>query len=238
MAQGGPWLEWFKGKSFTTAWGDLNFPVWVEILEPLRDRQLNVLEIGSWEGRSAIFFLEYLPKSSITCVDTFEGNEEQAYESLTENVKKLEDRFDANLASYTGRVEKIKSRSIPALDKLHQQRRRFDLVYIDGDHRRNEVLMDSLLSWQMLNNDGLIIGDDYLWGQNYPEPERPRGGIDAFLALHNDEYVLRGTGQQIVIQRTNTPESKMQATNYALTAKPIPRTLKNLIKFLTRKPII
>lgn len=150
MAQSGPWLNWFKDKSFTTAWGDVNFPVWVEILAPLRDQPLNILEIGSWEGRSAIFFLEYLPKSTITCIDTFEGNEEQAYESLTENVKKLEDRFDANLANYADRVKKIKGRSIPALDTLHQEKQRFDIVYIDGDHRRNEVLMDSLLSWQMV----------------------------------------------------------------------------------------
>lgn len=85
---------------------------------------------------------------------------------------------------------------------------------------------------------GLIFWDDYLWGQNYPEPERPKGGIDAFLALHNDEYTLRGTGQQIVIQKTDTPESKKQAANYHLTAKPIPRTFKNLIKFLMRKPIV
>lgn len=238
MAQSGPWVKWFKGKDFTTAWGDMHFSVWVEILNSLRDKPLKILEIGSWEGRSAIFFLEFLPNSRITCIDTFEGNEEQAYNSLNEKLNRLEDRFDSNLSSYGDRCEKIKSRSIPALDRLAQANRKFDLIYIDGDHRRNAVLLDSLLCWQMLDNGGLIFWDDYLWGKNYSEPERPKGGIDAFLALHKNEYVLRGTGHQVMIQRTDTPETKLEAESYKLTAKPIPRTWKNFVKFLTRQPII
>lgn len=238
MAQSGPWAEWFKGKNFTTAWGDVNFPVWVEILDPLRDKPLKILEIGSWEGRSAIFFLEFLPNSKITCIDTFEGNEEQAYNLLTEKLNQLESRFDSNLSNYGDRCEKIKSRSIPALDQLAQANRKFDIVYIDGDHRRNAVLIDSLLCWKMVNPGGLVFWDDYLWGKDYPEPERPKGGIDAFLALHENEYVLRGTGHQIVVQKADTPEARQAAEKYGLTARPIPRTWRNFVKFLTRKPII
>ncbi|MER9739674.1 MULTISPECIES: hypothetical protein [unclassified Mesorhizobium] len=37
---------------------------WMPILEPLRDTPLSVLEIGSMEGRSALFFASYLRKPS------------------------------------------------------------------------------------------------------------------------------------------------------------------------------
>ena len=40
------------------------------------DDRVRVIEIGSWEGRSALFFLNFFPRSRITCIDTFAGSSE------------------------------------------------------------------------------------------------------------------------------------------------------------------
>ena|SRR5215472_17578497 len=45
----------------------------------LRKAPLRIVEIGSWEGRSALFFLKYLPYSSIVCIDTFQGTPEESH---------------------------------------------------------------------------------------------------------------------------------------------------------------
>jgi hypothetical protein len=38
---------------------------------------VKILDIGSFEGRSAVFFLKYLPGSTIVCIDTFAGTPEE-----------------------------------------------------------------------------------------------------------------------------------------------------------------
>jgi len=121
-------------------------PIWMPILAPLRDAPLSILEIGSMEGRSALFFASYLPKAVITCVDPFH---------------KREKRFDNNLRRYADRITKIRDFSLSALIKLRQTEAEFDLIYIDGCHERESVMMDSVLAWGMLKHGGMIIWDDY-----------------------------------------------------------------------------
>src|SRR6187431_1666089 len=124
------WETWFRDKSFTADWTSHYIPNWVKFLAGLRDRDVAALEIGAWEGRSTIFFLEYLPRCRITCIDTFAGSPEHIRFGEAA-LASLEARFDSNLAPYGDRVRKIKSRSLPALDQLAQDTKRFDLIYID-----------------------------------------------------------------------------------------------------------
>ena len=39
----------------------------------------------------------------------------------------------------------------------------YDFIYIDGDHTNEGVFIDSVLSFPLLKNGGIIIFDDYLW---------------------------------------------------------------------------
>ena len=56
----------------------------------------NILEIGSYEGRSAIFFLKYFLNSNITCVDTWQGS----YEHDNIDFKQIENNFDHNTSNF------------------------------------------------------------------------------------------------------------------------------------------
>src|SRR3954463_16488374 len=66
--------SYFVGKDLTTNWTSTNYQLWASILAPHREEPLRILEIGSWEGRSALFFLNFLPHATILCVDTFAGS--------------------------------------------------------------------------------------------------------------------------------------------------------------------
>jgi hypothetical protein len=194
---------WFRGKEFTSDWTSGNFSLWRRVLSPLRDQSLRILEIGSWEGRSAIFFLNFFERSTMTCIDTFAGTteEKEVYDSLAAILPGVEDRFDRNLAAFGHRVEKIKSRSHPALEALKAERKRFDLAYIDGGHRRDEVTADSVGVWELLSPGSIIIWDDYRWGRDLPPEERPQPAIDAFLQAHEGSYRLLAKGYQVMIER-------------------------------------
>jgi predicted O-methyltransferase YrrM len=224
------WEDWYAGKVFSSDWSSHNFANWSTQLARFKDASVDVLEIGSWEGRSAILFLNLLPQCQLTCIDPFTGSVEHRG---SEAVSSIEARFDANLAVFGARVEKIRDRSFPALDRLAEQGRAFDVIYIDGSHGRDDVLVDSLLSWKLLRNAGTLIWDDYLWGvPDLPEKARPQSAIDAFLALHADECQLVHKGAQLIVEKRATSRQALAETNWVF-----PRTIKNLVRFLLRQPM-
>jgi len=163
---------------------------------------VRILEIGSWEGRSALFFLNYLPLSRIVCVDTFGGNVEHCLDPYFADLAlKSEGQFDCNLAGLTNRVEKIKGSSATALPALGISGRRFDLAYIDGSHMAADVYGDAVLTWPMIKSGGIVIFDDYEWDLMTVELERPKFGIDAFLAAFSGHYKEIHRGYQIMIAK-------------------------------------
>ncbi len=97
-------------------------------------------------------------------------------------------------------------RSLPALDKLAESRRLFDLIYIDGSHQRDDVLLDSIMSWRVLAQGGHIIWDDYLWDTDRPSQEAPKQAVDTFLNLNRGEFTIVHSGYQIIVRRVPSSE--------------------------------
>jgi predicted O-methyltransferase YrrM len=191
---------WYAGKSFSFDWTSWHFPNWIKLLSRYRGRSLKVLEIGSWEGRSALFFLNFFPRSRLTCIDSFEGGKEhQVGVDPAAFLRQVERRFDANVAAFARRVEKIKARSADALVQLGVAGRRFDIAYIDGSHLAADVYGDATLTWPLLAHGGILIFDDYLWDE-MPEPlDRPKPGIDAFLKAIEGQYRTALDDYQVAI---------------------------------------
>lgn len=142
---------------------------------------------------------------------------------------RVEQRFDRNLAPYGDRVEKVKARSIVALDQLGQQGRSFGLVYVDGSHARDDVIIDSFLAWRLLENGGTMIWDDYSWGKGRASPKQ---GIDLFLKLHFDELECLNVGQQVIVRKLGIDASRKIDFGWRF-----PRTPRNFWNFVTGRPV-
>ena len=195
--------RWYQGCSFTADWTSRSFPLWMKILGATQDAYINVLEIGSWEGRSALFFLNYLPKCRLVCVDTFAGGQDHRNDPQYALVlPDIEKRFDANLVSFKSRVEKIKATSSEALASLAIAKRRFDLAFIDGSHQAKDVYSDAALTWPLLNNNAILILDDYEWHVASDEADRPKSGINAFLCAFADQYSIMHRGYQVILRKS------------------------------------
>jgi hypothetical protein len=193
---------WYAGKTFTCDWTTTRIPGWVEALEAYRNTPARVLEIGSWEGRSALFFLNYLPKCHIVCIDTFGGNFEHHLDDyFAALVPDTEARFDANVAAFGDRVEKLKGPSSKVLPQLGIDGRRFEIAYIDGSHFAADVYSDAVLTWSLIVRGGIVILDDYDWDLMNDESERPRVGIEAFLKTIDGQYDVVQCHYQLMIAK-------------------------------------
>ena len=195
-------LKWEEGRTFSTDWAANHFFNWAVLLKDLRQKPVQILEIGSWEGRSALFFLNYLPLSRIICIDPFEGNlEHQINPYFADLARKSEARLDLNLAAFSDRVEKIKGSSADILPQLGVAGRKVDLAYIDGSHIAADVYRDAVLTSPLMVPGGMVVFDDYEWSMVEADVESPKLGINAFLAAHAGQYRELHRGYQLAIQK-------------------------------------
>jgi predicted O-methyltransferase YrrM len=112
-----------------------------------------------------------------------------------------ERRFDANVAAFAQRVEKIKGPSAEVLPRLGVAARRFDLVYVDGSHLAADVYADGVLAWPMVTRGGIVMFDDYEFDEVAHESELPKRGIDAFLGAFEGQYRLLHKAYQVVLAK-------------------------------------
>ena len=178
--------------SFTTDYVTHHAPTWCHQLAPLRGvADARLLEVGSFEGRSAIWFLDNVlthPTATITCVDPFYG-------------PGLEARFDHNIrvSGHAAKVVKIKGPSEAVL--LDLEPASYDAIYVDGSHRAVNVMMDAALSWTLLKPGGVLTFDDYLWHPERPAWARPQLAIDLFLSMVGTDAVILHKAYQVIVRK-------------------------------------
>lgn len=84
-------------------------------------------------------------------------------------------------------------------------RESYDFIYIDGDHHAASVLEDAVLSFPLLKKGGIMIFDDYRWGEQLETtPERlniPKPAIDAFLDIYADKIKVLLKDYQVIIEK-------------------------------------
>jgi predicted O-methyltransferase YrrM len=186
---------------FTADWFTRNISSLEPILRELEGRSAAILEIGSFEGMSACYFLWRLREARLTCVDTFDGSTEHiAYGDLP---PELEQRFTTNVALVdAARVRMLRGESRRVLTELLDAGDQFDLVYVDGSHLALDVLVDAGLSWGLLRSGGVIVFDDYGWHMlGYDRLLRPGPAIDAFVALVADHSETLLHDRQVAIRK-------------------------------------
>lgn len=197
-----------KGYEFTNEWFPYNIPIWQEVFKQLINLpNLNFLEIGSWEGQSTCWLLDNIlthSTSKITCIDTFAGGIEH---QGTEELSTIEKRFDNNIikSGNLDKVIKIVGFSQTSLRNLPFNS--YDFIYIDGSHIASDVLEDTILSWRLLKERGIIIFDDYRWEAYKDQPlKHPAPAIDSFLSIFQDKINIIYQGYQVIIQKKHLEE--------------------------------
>jgi predicted O-methyltransferase YrrM len=178
---------------------------WDKYLNELKNksRQNTILEIGSYKGKSTCWMLENLasnPKSVIYALDTWEGSPEYAADL---SFKTVEKEFDENTkqTKRTNQLIKMKMKSSEGLNILIEKEARFDFIYIDASHEARDVIVDAVLSWQILKPCGIIIFDDYEWDQLEQDYFRPKMAIDSFIEIFKPELKVLYKEYQVGVKK-------------------------------------
>lgn len=173
---------------FTADWFSSHIPNWERLLRPLAGQPIQALEIGSYEGRSAVWLLQEIlthPESRLTCVDIWD---QEAVQS----------RFRANVQE-TGRGQQVIECQGDSVRALRPLTGPFDFIYIDGSHEARDVLTDIAYAWPMLREGGLLALDDYKWVGDVEFP--PQSAIDPFLQLWMTQIKVLHKGRQVIVRR-------------------------------------
>ena len=189
---------------YTKDWFGWAPRVWEQLIPHLPARK-HFLEIGSFEGRSAVWTIENMVEDGgeIYCIDTWEGGSEHTPEDMDGS----ELRFDQNIGLVTGnyverKVNKCKGLSTTWLPALAQEKLLFDFIYIDGSHLAKDVLTDACMSWPLLKQNGFMVFDDYAWKPpGFKLLDRPKLAVDSFVNMFEDELIIAHSGYQLIVRK-------------------------------------
>ena len=154
-------------------WGS-DHPILPWTIENLRPNL--IIEVGSWKGRSAINIAKKMESlnidGEILCVDTWLGSPEHwlgpkdwwdslrvvngrpnLYNTFLNNV------ITNNCEKYITPFPLTSEAAYLVLKKLSVKA---GMIYIDAGHEYESVIKDIEMYWQLLNDGGVMILDDYI----------------------------------------------------------------------------
>ena len=186
-----------KDLSLSFNWFGQNSQIWIHFFKKfnLEKKKIDILEIGSFEGLSASFFLRYLKKSKLVTVDSLNKNT-LFYRNFKKNKKKLRSFKFHNITSnnFFKKYEKDK----------------YDIIYIDGGHDCNAVINDGKSSFKILKKNGILIFDDLLYEYKNKidikrkikkiESDFVIGGVLLFLSKFKNIEILYA-GHQLIVKK-------------------------------------
>lgn len=188
---------------FTRDWFSWAPSVW-ERITPLLPQRNRFLEIGSYEGRSAVWTVENMMRDGgeLVAIDTWEGGEEH---QTTGEMLGAEDRFDHNMKILgekhpRRKVTKIKMLSHEAVASLFGSKQ-FDFIYVDGSHIAKDVITDACMSWPLLKHGGIMMFDDYAWAAPANPMHRPKIAIDMFTNIFYEELQVIHSEYQLAVKK-------------------------------------
>ena len=187
-------------------WVENNLNCFLNLFEEYdeyKEKKINVLELGSYQGASAFLFLNLLKNSKITCVDTFA--DEMNYRLFEKNLKNF----------LENRVIISKSSTLSFFSK-QMKKNFYDIIYIDAGHGYSDFTIDIHCSFDQVTNGGIVIFDDYEWQEkNFMTMDKNvRLAINDFLKRANGCYEVLHHGYIVILKKIKDFDGFQVSDNY------------------------
>ncbi len=170
---------------------------------PLKDRlprPLRLLEIGVWEGRSALWMLDNLGPAEYIGIDPWDIAflDQKKFPPTEEGRAKgraIEELARANLAPLANARLIKGSSQIVLVDPQYADIFRpesFGFVYIDGMHTYAAVMADACNVWPLVQVGGVVVWDDCITRCNKEGRNIIQKAADNFMLGKPHEVLFRG----------------------------------------------
>jgi len=148
-----------------------HYHLFVGLKQYFGNKKINILEIGTHNGNFSNFISKVYSESHITTIDLDESDN-QFINTYGRDEKEKLDEFlklrNENLNRMNINFIKLNSLNI----KKYFNEKKFDLIWVDGDHLNPQVTIDIINSLDLLNNDGIICTDDVIMDNKFKKSKK------------------------------------------------------------------
>ena len=143
-----------------------HYHLFVGLRDYFGNKKINILEIGTHNGNFSNFISKVYDESYITTIDLDESDNQFIHTSGREEKEKLDEFLklrNKNLNRKNINFIKLNSLNI----KKYFNEKKFDLIWVDGDHLNPQVTIDIINSLDLLSNDGIMCTDDVIMNNKF-----------------------------------------------------------------------
>ena len=195
--------------------GSNSYNRYIKVLEYIKwkktNTKINILEIGTYAGTSLIKIVEKLPNSDVSVIDMWKNYDSYILKSngdknLIESVSSIEnnniEKIFYNNMKIAGinNINVFKGDSAIILMNMISKNKKFDYIYIDGSHTLMDSYTDLVLSFNLLNEGGIIGIDDYSFNKDFVF-ESPYLGVDYFLEKFKTKINILDKDYRVFIEK-------------------------------------
>jgi hypothetical protein len=172
-----------------------NFNIWKSFLIYIPN--FKYLEIGTFEGRSALFISEFDNCEKIVCVDPYiDYDQSEKYDFKMSNV----------FESVSQKFKQVQKKNMKLIreksdDFFLKNNETFDVIYIDGHHKYDYVKRDFINSMNCLKKNGILICDDFWWLKYEKLNENPIGAILECYDIYKKNLQILFINHQIIFKK-------------------------------------
>ena len=150
----------------TISW---HYHLFLAIKEIFKKKKIkNILEIGTFLGEFTNFLSKIYPNAIISTID-LKHNDKEFIQTYRRDNKKILKKFLAvrkkNLNKKNINFIELNSKLI----KKYFKNKKFDLIFVDGDHLDPQVSEDIKNSLDLLKKNGIVCVDDIIIKKNYKD---------------------------------------------------------------------
>ena len=191
---------------FTQNWNS----EFIKNTEFLKGKVNFALEVGCFEGLTTNYICDnlLLPEGRVICVDPLwdqylepEAMKSMGFDPGDETNTMFAGQYERFIRNTKGKpVELVRdiSRTVWKTEKFYHYR--FDFIYLDGDHREDEIFNDGMEAFRCCLKQGYILFDDYGWRAE------TKAGIDKCLRKLTGLYELVLMDYQVMIKKIKNLE--------------------------------
>ena len=147
----------------------------------------NILEIGTFDGRTAAIFSRLFPNASITTID-LEVDSENYIDTYdrSQNYQEFNHKRDSLLSHF----QNVSFKELNSINLANFEANSFDLIWIDGAHGYPIIAMDIVNSIRLVNSEGVIMIDDVFTKNKINHPfYKSIGAYESLLALQEAKSI-------------------------------------------------